>query len=367
MTLSKWMEGEILMWNQNKLTKLLGLDYPIIQAPMAGGVTTSRFVSSVSNAGALGMIGAGYMQPNELRLQIREIKSLTSRTFGVNLFIPEQPEISEEDINEAIALLQPFRNELGIKDELPTYENECTFEEKVKIIIEEKVPVCSFTFGIPSEDVIRELKKHKIIVIGTATTVNEAVINENMGMDAVVVQGSEAGGHRGTFIKDAQESLIGLMSLVPQVVDRVNIPVIASGGVMDGRGVIASIFLGSEAVQMGTAFLTTIESGANEQHKNAILHAAEDETSLTTVFSGKPARGINNQFIKEMKSRENLILDYPIQHYLTSNIRKEAARQNNPEFMSLWSGQGVRLSKRQSVNELIKGIVSQVNQLLKEF
>lgn len=362
------MDGRvILMWYQNKLTELLGLDYPIIQAPMAGGVTTSRFVSTVSNAGALGMIGAGYMQPDELRLQIREIKSLTTRTFGVNLFIPEQPEISEEGINEANELLQPLRNTFGIKGELPTYENGSTFEEKVKIIIEEKVPVCSFTFGIPSEDVIRELKKHKIIVIGTATTVNEAVINENMGMDAVVVQGSEAGGHRGTFIKDAQESLIGLMALVPQVVDRVSIPVIASGGVMDGRGLIASLFLGSKAVQMGTAFLTTIESGAHEEHKNAILQATEDETMLTTVFSGKPARGINNQFMKELKHSEHLIAAYPIQHYLTSPIRKEAARQNNPEFMSLWSGQGVRMSQRQTVHELINGIVSKVDQLLKEF
>lgn len=355
------------MWYQNKITELLGLDYPIIQAPMAGGVTTSRFVSSVSNAGALGMIGAGYMQPNELRQQIREIKALTTRTFGVNLFIPEQPKISEEEINEANELLQSFRNELGIKWEIPTYENSSIFEEKLKIVIEEEVPVCSFTFGIPSKEVISELKKHNVIVIGTATTVNEAEINENIGMDAVVVQGSEAGGHRGTFARDGQQSLVGLMALVPQVVDHVTITVIASGGVMDGRGLIASMFLGAEAVQMGTAFLTTIESGAHDQHKKAILQATEDETMLTTVFSGKPARGINNQFMKELKSRENLIPPYPIQHYLTSHIRKEAAKQNNPELMSLWSGQGVRLSKRQSVNELITGIVSQVNQLLKEF
>lgn len=355
------------MWHQNKLTKLLGVDYPIIQAPMAGGVTNSRFVSSVSNAGALGMIGAGYMQPDELRLLIREIKALTTRTFGVNLFIPEQLKISNEEIIEANEILQPFRNKLGIKSDLPTYENDSTFQEKLKIITEEKVPMCSFTFGVPTGDAIRQLKKHNIIVIGTATTVNEAVINENMGMDAVVVQGSEAGGHRGTFAKDAKESLIGLMALVPQVVDHVTIPVIASGGVMDGRGVIASMFLGAEAVQMGTAFLTTIESGAHEQHKNAILQATEDETRLTTVFSGKPARGINNQFMKEMKSREKLIPAYPIQHHLTGHIRKEAARQNNPEFMSLWSGQGVRLSQRQSVNELITGIVSQVDQVLKKF
>jgi nitronate monooxygenase len=148
-------------------------------------------------------------------------------------------------------------------------------------------------------------------------------------------------------------------------VDQVKIPVIASGGVMDGRGVIASMFLGAEGVQMGTAFLTTIESGAHEQHKKAILRANEDETMLTTVFSGKPARGIKNQFMIELKRHEDLIPGYPIQHYLTSNIRKEAANQDNPEFMSLWSGQGVRLSKNQSVTELISGIVTQVNQLLK--
>jgi nitronate monooxygenase len=355
------------MWYKNKLTKLIGTDYPIIQAPMAGGVTTSEFVSSVSNAGVLGMIGAGYMNPEELRKQIREIKQLTTRPFGVNLFIPQQPSYSAEDIKKANELLQSFRDELGIESEtqLPPYENVTTFEENLNVVIEEKVPVCSFTFGVPSKDLIIELKKHNIVVIGTATTVNEALIDEEVGMDAVVVQGSEAGGHRGTFVKNPQESLVGLMALLPQVVDQVNIPVIASGGVMDGRGVIASMFLGAEGVQLGTAFLTTIESGAHEQHKKAILRANEDETMLTTVFSGKPARGINNQFMIELKRYEDSILDYPIQHYLTSNIRKEAANQDNPEFMSLWSGQGVRLSKNQSVTELISGIVTQVNQLLK--
>lgn len=344
------------------------MDYPIIQAPMAGGITTSTFVSSVSNAGVLGMIGAGYMNPEDLRKQIREIKQLTTRPFGVNLFIPEQPNLSDKEMKEANELLQPYRDALGIKPEtqLPLYEIDTTFEEKLHVVIEEQIPVCSFTFGVPSKDIIIELKKHNIILIGTATTVNEALINEEVGMDAVVVQGSEAGGHRGTFVKNPQESLVGLMALVPQVVDQVNIPVIASGGVMDGRGVIASMFLGAEGVQLGTAFLTTIESGGHEQHKQAILRANEDETMLTTVFSGKSARGINNQFMIELKCYEDLIPDYPIQHYLTSNIRKEAAKQSKPEFMSLWSGQGARLSKHQTVNELITGIVSQVNQLLRD-
>lgn len=355
------------MWHKNKITKQIGIDYPIIQAPMAGGITTSKLVSSVSNAGALGMIGAGYMNPEQLRQLIREIKELTTRPFGVNLFIPEQSKVSDKEIKEANKLLQPFREALGMESELTTGQNVSTFEENLKVVIEEQVPVCSFTFGVLSKDVIRELKKHNIIVIGTATTVNEALINENVGMDAVVVQGSEAGGHRGSFSKDFQESLVGLMALVPQAVDQVNIPVIASGGVMDARGVIASMFLGAEGVQMGTAFLTTIESGAHEQHKKAILRSNEDETMLTTVFSGKPARGINNQFMIELKRHEDLIPGYPIQHYLTSHIRKEAAKQSNPEFMSLWSGQGTRLSKHQSVNELITGIVSQVDQLLKDF
>jgi nitronate monooxygenase len=199
--------------------------------------------------------------------------------------------------------------------------------------------------------------------MGTATTVREAVENEEAGMDIVVVQGSEAGGHRGNFIDGYQESLVGLMSLIPQVVDNVSIPVVAAGGIMDGRGLMASICLGAKGVQMGTAFLTCVESGAHKVHKEAILNANEDQTVLTRSFSGKWARGIINKFILEMQNHETLLPDFPVQNTLTQDIRKTSAAQNNQDFMSLWSGQSPRLAKSQTVESLIKKIIVEAKKI----
>jgi nitronate monooxygenase len=354
----------------NEMTKLLKIDYPIIQAPMAGGVTTSHLVAEVSNSGGLGMIGAGYMNPAQIRDQIKEIKQLTSNNFGINLFVPNEFNSTDDEINLAEQLLKPMKEQLNIltgdTPEIPNSNNLIKdFNEQINVILEEEVPVVSFTFGIPSKEVMEELKQKNIILIGTATTVEEAIEIEKNGMDIVVVQGSEAGGHRGNFIQGYQESLVGLMSLIPQVVDNVSIPVIAAGGIMDGRGLMASICLGAKAVQMGTAFLTCIESGAPMVHKEAILHSTEDQIVLTKTFSGKWARGINNQFIEEMHMHENSLPAFPIQNTLTQSIRKASASQNNPAYMSLWSGQSPRLAQTQTVAGLMKSIIDDAKKIFK--
>ncbi|MBU5214040.1 NAD(P)H-dependent flavin oxidoreductase [Heyndrickxia oleronia] len=352
----------------NKMTELLKVKYPIIQAPMAGGITTSALVAEVSNTGGLGMIGAGYLTPVQTREQIKEVKQLTSNPFGINLFVPNEFKVTENEINSANQFLNPIRQKLNLEQkenmEIPNYKDVYeTFIEQIKVVIEEKVPICSFTFGIPSNEIIAELKQANIILIGTATTVREAVENEKAGMDIVVAQGSEAGGHRGSFMNGSQESLIGLMSLVPQVVDDVNIPVVAAGGIMDGRGLMASICLGAMGIQMGTAFLTCIESGANKVHKEAILNAKDEQTVLTRSFSGKWARGIKNKFILEMQKHEALLPDFPAQNTLTQDIRKTSSAQKNQDFMSLWSGQTPRLAKNQNVKSLITNIMAEAKKL----
>jgi nitronate monooxygenase len=355
---------------KNKMTQLLKIEYPIIQAPMAGGITTSKLVAEVSNAGGLGMIGAGYMTPNQIREQIKEIKQLTSKPFGINIFVPNEFAYADSEVKLAKQLLQPIRNQLHLHEnqniDIPTCNQLFeTFNEQIKVVIEEKVPVCSFTFGIPSEAIISELKQNNIFVIGTATTVEEAIEVEKSGMDMVVVQGSEAGGHRGNFISQSQDSLIGLMSLIPQVVDHVSIPVIAAGGIMDGRGLMASLCLGAQGVQMGTAFLTCIESGAQQVYKEAIMNAKEDQTVLTRAFSGKWARGIKNKFIAEMEKHEDSLPDFPVQNTLTQSIRKASSSQNNSDFMALWSGQSPRLAKNQTVEMLIKNIMAEAKNINK--
>lgn len=261
------------MWYENKVTQDLNIKYPIVQAGMAGGITTPELVAAVSNSGGLGSLGAGYMSSEQTRESIRKVKQLTDKPFGVNLFIPETPDVSEDELKKANEWLRPFRGKLGISEKLEVKKPTATlFEQQMEIIMEERVPVCSFTFGVPSKETVQQLKTGNIMVIGTATTVKEAIANEENGVDMVVVQGSEAGGHRGTFMGSFEEAMIGTMALVPQTVDHVNIPVIAAGGIMDGRGVLAALILGAQAVQMGTAFVTSIESGAKEQHKEAILN-----------------------------------------------------------------------------------------------
>lgn len=355
------------MW-ENDLARLLHIEYPIIQAPMAGGPTTPELVAAVSNAGGLGTIGAGYMSPSQLREQIRKVKTLTSFGFGVNLFVPSKFAVDQDKIMNANLSLKSIKTFFNIREDidihrLPDYDQSIAiFYEQIQVIADEKVQICSFTFGIPDQKVLQQLKEHSIVVIGTATTVNEALLNEIAGMDAVVVQGSEAGGHRGTFQSEVQDSLIGLMSFIPQAADLVKIPLIAAGGIMDGRGVIASKILGAKGVQMGTAFLTCKESGANRAHKHAILHASEDEAVLTNAFSGKMARGIKNTFMMKMKDEQN-VAEYPLQNELTKKIRAAAAESNNPDYMSLWSGQSSRMARDFKVEDLMKKVIMEAERI----
>lgn len=326
------------------------------------GVTTPSFVAAVSNCGVLGNIGAGYLSKDETKQFIDEVKSLTNAPFGINVFVPEDNKVTKEQVDKSFSLMQQSLAELGTQTEhMPDYESVTQYNEQIDVILNERVPVCSFTFGIPDEEIIKELKKRNVFVIGTATTVKEAQLIEEAGMDAVVIQGSEAGGHRGTF--HDEEQYIGTMALVPQVVDHVSTPVIAAGGIMDGRGLMASLSLGAEAAQLGTAFLTTKESGANRILKEALLNATEEEPVLTKAFSGKTARGLHNYFIKSMRTHESELPPFPYQNAFTKEMRSIAANENNRDYMALWSGQAPRLTKDLTVNELIKQIFNEYEQV----
>ncbi|MFG6150082.1 NAD(P)H-dependent flavin oxidoreductase [Halobacillus sp. B23F22_1] len=349
------------MGKNNEVTAMLKIDYPIIQAGMAGGITTPELVAAVSNAGGFGTLGAGYMNIEDLEKSLTAIKQQTRGSFGVNIFIPEYPDIIEEEIEKTNHLLEPIRKGLYLDEKPKPQLSHSLFDHQLEVALKHQVPACSFTFGIPSKEVIRDLKKEGIFVIGTATTVEEALMNEERGMDMVVAQGSEAGGHRGTFYNTYDSAMIGTMSLIPQVVDHLRIPSIAAGGIMDGRGVKAAFALGAQGVQLGTAFVTCVESGAKLQHKEAILKTPEHDTVITKAFSGKPARGIKNQFTNEMRDHEENLPGYPLQNSLTKDIRKEAAKQNKPQYMSLWSGQSPRLSQSISAGELIEKIAAEAS------
>jgi nitronate monooxygenase len=357
---------EEIMGIPTVLTERLKLQHPVIQAPMAGGADTPDLVAAVGNAGGLGFLGAAYSTPEQIAELGRAVRTKTSRPFGVNLFalLPAPQDVS--DAQTAVDRVAPFYAELGLPapsvPELPRM----SFSEQVAACLEIGATAFSFTFGILPTHAIAAIKQQGLFLLGTATTVDEALALENAGVDAVVAQGSEAGGHRGTFLGDFNASMIGTISLVPQVVDAVRVPVIASGGIMDGRGIAAALALGASAVQLGTAFLTCDESGICDAYKQTILDASEDETRITRAFSGRPARGIVNRFMRHIESGSgsDAILSFPLQNVLTRPLRSAATKQNRPEYLNLWAGQGTRLARRQSAANLVTRLAAETGEAL---
>jgi nitronate monooxygenase len=351
------------MW-PTKLTEQVGIRYPIIQAPMAGGATTPELVAAVSNAGGLGSLGAGYMTPSDIRLAIRAIRTLTNKPFAVNLFIPTKHHATLDQIKQACIDINQSCVELGITIEPAIEPYAPSFEEQIIILIDEKIPVFSYTFGTLDSEWIKQFKKNHTLLIGTATTLAEARFLENSGTDMIAAQGSEAGGHRGTFIGKEEDGLIGLFCLIPQLVHQITIPIIASGGIMEGRGIVAAMDLGAEGVQMGTAFLSCVETGIPDVYKQALLSQQKDNTVLTRAFSGKLARGLRNEFTERMESKLRNILDYPIQNALTNPMRKIAKEKDNNNFMSMWAGQSAQLSRSCTASELIHALVIEMDKFV---
>ncbi len=343
------------------LTEMLGIDHPIIQAPMAGGTTTAELVAAVSNAGALGSLGAAYLTADEITDAIDAIRRLTDRPFGVNLFVP-QPTAAVEtwDAGPMVAFLEAHYAALS----LPTPDIPSSFapdpEAQWEAVLAERVPVFSFTMGVPDPATIAAFQAGGTRVLGSATTVAEARQLAAAGVDGVITQGSEAGAHRATFAGAFERSLIGTLALVPQVVDAVGVPVVASGGIMDGRGIVAAEALGAAGVQLGTAFLTTDEAGTSAAYRRALLGAREDETVITRAFSGRAARGLVNAFIEQMAAGDAPEpLPFPVQNALTAPMRRAAAQQDDAERLALWAGQGVPLAREGRAADLVARLVEE--------
>lgn len=339
------MNNDNHIWQNSKINDLLKISLPLIQAPMAGGAATPELVAAVSNAGGLGSLAAGYLMPDEMRKVIEQIRHLTDKPFAVNLFIPEKHQATTEEILQTTQIVQACCHELKLCMSLIQPPFAPYFDEQMQVIIDEQIPIFSFTFGIPSDIWIHKLKKNGVVLIGTATTLQEAKVLEERNIDLIVAQGSEAGGHRGTFLGKAEDALIHLPSLVTSLISHMNIPIISAGGIMNANGIKASLAIGASGVQMGTAFLCCHESGIHPLYKRILLTTSSDNTTLTRAFSGKLARGIINKFITRMQPHETDILDYPIQNAITSTMRKEAAKQNCTDFMSMWAGQSAQLCK----------------------
>ncbi len=334
--------------------RLSDLKLPVIQAPMAGsGINTAELVLASSRAGVLGSIAAAYCTPEQVRTDVAAVRASTDLPFAINLFAPTPDPGRPGGTAAILEFLSSWHADFGLPaPTLPEQTSE-PFSKTMELLLELNPPVVSFTFGLLPPDVMHALESRDIFVIGTATTVQEAVLLASSGVDAVVAQGAEAGGHRGSFRASRGFGAVGLMALLPQVVDAVHIPVIASGGIMDGRGIAAALALGAAGVQMGTAFLVTRESGAPVCYKKRVLESNDESTVFTSAFSGRAARGIENRFMKAMNQAGVAPLPYPWQNALTRPLRKAGAAAGDSEVLSLWAGQGSPLAHERSVQQLV--------------
>jgi nitronate monooxygenase len=353
-------------WNRNRLTVKLGIDYPIIQGPL-GGLSSQRLTAAVSNFGGLGSFGAHGLAPEAIKDVIAEIRSLTSKPFAMNLWVSMEDEgaraSNESGFNRSLAPLAIHLAALGAPR--PAYKpySPARFEDQARVLLDAKVPAFSFIYGIPPKEILEECRAKSIVTIGAATTPDEAAALQEAGVDAIAASGFEAGGHRGSFLRAAEDSLTGTLSLVPQIVDIVDVPVIAAGGIGDARGVIATLALGAEAVQMGTVFLAYEESGASRLHREAVLRRKAGHTALTKGFTGRLARGIHNPLMEELNREGTEILPYPLQRGLVTNLSIAAEAAGRSDLLPLWAGQSATLAPCTDLSAFLNSLVREVSEI----
>ncbi len=336
------------------LSRKLGLTTPIFQAPMAG-VTTPELVLAVGRAGGLGGFGFAYTEPPQIKAAVQAVRSAADVPIHINLFVERPaPEPSPDEIRAAAQGLAPAFEALGLAMPgtlPPPYCPDLTAQ--IDTVLELRPAVLSFHLNSFSVEVLKAAQQRGILVGGGATTLEEAQQIEAFGADFIIAQGSEAGGHRGTFSSSSELGMIGTLALTRLIVSRCTLPVVAAGGIMDGAGVAAVLALGAQAAQMGTAFLACPESGASAVHKRALRTHDANATTITHAFSGRPARGIRNRFIAHAECNPAPILRFPAQHKLTLPLRTESARQGSPEFCALFAGQAYPLATEEKAGELV--------------
>jgi nitronate monooxygenase len=329
---------------------------------MGGGPSTPELVAAVSNAGGLGSLGAAYLTPDKITETVRQIKALTDKPFNVNLFAGGHVATTHTDPAPMLALLAEIHEALKLPPPVVPQLPPDPFPAQLKAVLDSAPPIFSFTFGIPNAGMMAQLRTRGITTLGTATTVEEARLLADAGVDAVIAQGAEAGAHRGTFARSFEDSMVPTLDLVRGIHGAVRVPVIASGGIMDGREIRAAMNAGASAASLGTAFLTCPESGAPDVHKRAILDARKDTTVLTRAFSGRPARGLPNTFIAKLAGKENLILPYPLQNMLTRAMRAAAASRGESGFLSLWAGTRVARSRAMPAAALVARLANEMDE-----
>jgi nitronate monooxygenase len=347
------------MQNLTRVNERLGIAYPVIQGPFGGGLSSTKLAATVSNAGGLGSYGADGLSPVDIGTLVKEMRSLTQQPFAVNLWVPQRDgqQSNAHAFDYGQAILHDYYEELGI--DAPTRPRDFieNYEAQVEALLEARPPVFSFVYGLPDASVLDACRSSGIVTLGTATTADEAILLDNAGVDCIIASGFEAGGHKGSFLKSPDESLMGTFALVPQVVDQVVAPVVAAGGIADARGIKAAFALGAEGVQIGTAFLACQESGALDGHRQMLFGNAGKNTLLTKVLTGRLARTMANRFVEEMRQHESKLPPYPEQSWLTGTLKTAAISQGKVDLIALWAGQAAPLLRFKDAKLLFDDLV----------
>jgi len=328
--------------------------------------STPELVAAVSKAGALGSFGFAYTQPEAMQREAETVRALTHAPFNVNLFVSKQPEAVEAAAQRgALDAVTGYYRELGLPQPEPVRQPYAPdLDAQLRAVEEIRPAVFTFHLGALAQDGVRRLQAQGVKVGGSANCIAEARNLETLGVDFIVAQGAEAGGHRGSFLRDPYDSMIGTLALVRMIVHAVKTPVVAAGGIMDGAGIAAVLALGAQAAWLGTAFVPCPESGAPPVHKDGILSSTDDGTLVTEKFSGKPARAIANRFVREMHERSAPHLAFPAQNVLTGKLRAAAAKAGNPDFVAMYAGQAAPLSRALPAAELVAALEAETLEAL---
>jgi nitronate monooxygenase len=347
------------MWPDYRIQNLFGIELPIIQAPMAG-VAFSEMAVAVSDAGGLGSLACALLTPEQITREFKVIRSRTQKPINLNFFSHQQPRVRAERNAAWMRVLEPYFVELGLD---PTTARASpgggAFDSTMCDLVAELRPdVVSFHFGLPEKALVARVRASGARILSTATTVQEARWLEMEGCDAIVAQGFEAGGHRGMFLTDDISTQIGTVALVPQVVDSVNVPVIAAGGIADARGIAAAFALGAAAVQIGTAYLLSPEARISPLYRQ-VLSNDEQHTVLTNIFTGRPARAITTRMVREIGPMSTLVPDFPLAAAFTAPLRDAAEANRATDFTAMWSGQSASLARELTAREITRRLASE--------
>jgi nitronate monooxygenase len=356
------------MWNKTKVTQLLGIDYPILQGPFGGNLSSVELVATVSNAGGIGGYGAYTLSPAEIVELDTRIRSSTDKPYNINLWVSDSDAVdgtvSDDHYEEVKKIFKPYFDQAGIDIPGKPGSFRSRFENQVQVILDIRPKLFSFVFGIPSIDILEQCRRSGIRTAGAATTIDEAIALEEAGVDMIIASGFEAGGHRPSFLAAAEQSTIGTFVLLQLIKEKVKLPVIAAGGIANGRGISAAFMLGADAAQVGTAFLACDESGALPTHRRMLLSDASKYTTLSRVFTGRLGRGINTSLAADLVGKEKQLLPFPLQAHFMSSLRNAAINQQKWNMILFWSGQIAPILHHTKAKELMQSLIEETTEIL---